>query len=299
MALFRKRLLNQLALEVCVSCSIILLQLKQGQDTAALEGLEYKLSYENIQLYRFLARRQLRKDIKEGKLQEQKPQQETKKQTGGGWGLGWILGYGSSNTAQEQPVQTGNMLNMTDEQQKELYAALDYDQDADDNAPGEIPPEFLKLQVSAQLDHGSLNLKSTPKSNNIISLVSDRFKVALIERPNNLETTIALGGFKVFDGTVANTAYPQIVRLKEKESALLSPVSAHEEDPFLYLKFENKPLDERADNALTIRLRYMEIIYHKGYVEAIYSFFRPSESQLETVDALLVRLARCLIEPVY
>lgn len=252
-----------------------------------MEKLEYDLSYEDIQLYRYLTRRQLRKDIKEGKLQKQKPQETSNTQTGVGWGFNWLLGYGTNNTAEEPVVQTGNVLNMTDEQLKELYAAIDYDQNTGENFTGEVSAEFLKLRVSAQLEHGSLALKSAPQAGDIMSLVSDRFKVEFIERPNNLETTIALGGFKVFDNTVPKSIYPQIVRLKEQESALISSQS-HEEDPFLYLKFENKPLDERADSALTIRLRYMEIIYHRGYVEAIYNFFRPPESQLESVDALLV-----------
>jgi len=60
------------------------------------------------------------------------------------------------------------------------------------------------------------------------------------------------------------------------------------EDPFFFVKFENNPLDERADTALTARMRHMEIIYHKGYVEAIFKFFRPPESQLGSVEALLV-----------
>jgi len=56
---------------------------------------------------------------------------------------------------------------------------------------------------------------------------------------------------------------------------------------FLFVKFEHNPLDERADNALTVRMRHMSIIYHKGYVEAVYKFFTPA-SQLESVEALLV-----------
>jgi vacuolar protein sorting-associated protein 13A/C len=60
------------------------------------------------------------------------------------------------------------------------------------------------------------------------------------------------------------------------------------DDPFFFVKFENNPLDERADNALTVRMRHMEIIYHKGYVEAVYRFFKPPSSQLESVEALLV-----------
>lgn len=59
------------------------------------------------------------------------------------------------------------------------------------------------------------------------------------------------------------------------------------QDPFFSLKFEHNPLDGRADNALAIRLRHMEIIYHRGYVEAIVAFFKPPESQLESVGALI------------
>ena len=34
-------------------------------------------------------------------------------------------------------------------------------------------------------------------------------------------------------------------------------------------------------------MRYMEIIYHRGYVEEVVRFFRPPESQLESVGALI------------
>jgi len=66
------------------------------------------------------------------------------------------------------------------------------------------------------------------------------------------------------------------------------------EDSFLYLKFEHKPLDEREDSSLTVCLRYMEMIYHKGYVEAIYNFFCPPQSQLESLEALLASVALSL-----
>lgn len=186
------------------------------------------------------------------------------------------------------------MWNMTDEQQKELYEAIDYDKEAD-NETGEAPPDSLKMHITARLDKGSLVLKTEPKGMDIISLVSDQFKANIIQRPDNVEGSLALGGFSVYDGTTTGTAYPQIVRVKESRGApptTPTTETAHlvkDEDPFLSLKFEHKPLDGRADNALSIRLRYMEIIYHKSYVEAIYKFLRPPESQLESLDALLVR----------
>jgi vacuolar protein sorting-associated protein 13A/C len=270
-----------------------------SKDASTLEALEYKLSYEDIQLYRFLARRVLRKDIKAGKLQKDQAARtpDPNQQSSGGWGLGWLVGFGSSTTgsANQETVQTGNMWNMTDEQQQQLYDALGYDQDAKNNETSEAP-DSLMMHVAVQLDRGSLTLKSKPQGVYIMTLMSNHFKADVLQRPENLEGTLALGDFSVFDGTTTGSAYPQIVRVQEQRASSLVLVQPSvqnggpgtEKDPFLYLKFEHKPLDERADSALTIRLRYMEIIYHKSYVEAIYGFLRPPESQLESLDALLV-----------
>ncbi|KAF8509808.1 vacuolar protein sorting-associated protein 13 [Gautieria morchelliformis] len=288
MALYKKKLSNQLT----------------PDETSSLEALEYELSYEDIQLYRFLARRQLREDIKAGKFKKEHQEQKaaSHQESTGSWGLGWLIGYGTvdEDGANGDPGISGNLWNMTDEQQRQLYDAVDFHQDSIDNESGELPPDALKLRVAAQLDRGSLTLKTKPhgaKGVDIMSIVFDQFKADTVQRPNNLEAVVALRGFRVFDGTTTGSAYPQIVRVKEGQSRV-SPKKAHppadhredgasDEDSFLYMKFEHKPLDERADSALTVRLRYMEIIYHKGYVEAIYNFLRPPQSQLESLEALL------------
>lgn len=56
---------------------------------------------------------------------------------------------------------------------------------------------------------------------------------------------------------------------------------------FFYFAWESKPLDNRADSALQLKMRHLEIIYHKGYVEAIRNFFKPPESMLESINALI------------
>ena len=114
-------------------------------------------------------------------------------------------------------------------------------------------------------------------------------------------TSHALGNMAVFDGTTEGTLYPQIVQVKhaalESSEMLSTQVEGKpldhlfEQDPFFFVKFEANPLDERADSAVTMRMRHMEIIYHRGYVEAIYKFFKPPASQLGSVEALLVSRA--------
>ena len=184
---------------------------------------------------------------------------------------------------------------MTEEQRRQLYDILDYDEKSAIAASLETPQGAVKLRVAAELRKGSFALKSHPRgvASDIISMVFESFCADLIQRPGNFEASVSLGGLSVFDGTTKNTLHPQIVRVKNPIAKHVSPGKhAEPDEPFFYLKFERNPLDQRADTALTARMRHMEIIYHRGYVEAIAKFLRPPESQLESVEALLV--SKCM-----
>jgi len=219
------------------------------------------------------------------RLEAEKKQQQPQKQTWGGW-----LWGSSTATTQEEPVFGGPM---TEEQRKQLYDVLDFDEKAALVDSIQVPRESLKLRATAKLNKGSLTLKTDPHGANkeVMSVVFDIFQANFIQRPDNFETSISLNGFRVFDGTTKDTLYPQIVHVKAdhgQEDSVTLPSDDEGSNPFFFVKFENNPLDERADNALTVRMRHMEIIYHKGYVEAVYRFFKPPASQLESVEALLV-----------
>lgn len=176
---------------------------------------------------------------------------------------------------------------MTDEQRKQLYDVLDYDEKEAIASSLDVPKDSLKTRVNAKLRTGSFVLRTDlhDQPKDILSIVFDSFNADVIQRPQNLEATLSLDAFKVFDGTTKDTLYSQIVRVK---SSMYSHERRESEEPFFFVKYENKPLDSRADNALTLRMRHMEIIYHRGYVEAVYNFFKPPPSQLESVEALLV-----------
>lgn len=194
----------------------------------------------------------------------------------------------------------------------------------------DLPKEAMMLRVKAQLETGSLSLRTDPHGANrdLVSLNFDGFQLDLVQRPESFEAELALGGLRVFDGTCEGSVHDQIVRVKQSSSGTVTPFdvpevrdiprikpaeereaddddgtdyfdqalvkspdlsspSASSTPPFFSLKFEHNPLDGRADNALAVRLRHMEIIYHRGYVEAIFRFFKPPESQLESVGALI------------
>lgn len=299
------------------------------------------MAYEDIRFYRSIARSELRKERASRKAEEEAHHTAPAKKaaTGGGW-TSWIFGGGQSTESEESEEDTLGLDAMSDEQRKELFQAVDYDEKAAMAAAFEAPRDAIKMRIAAQLKRGSFALRSSgaKPGEDMISVVFDAFRADVIQRPDSMDAVLMLGGFGVYDGTQQGSIHPQIVRVKEshrkptmnEDVTVSSPDKGSKdkweastddrgseagdeslpddlddesedepepkpkpeklqeiEDPFLYVKFENNPLDDRADTGLTVRMRYMEIVYHRGYVEAIYTFLKPPESQLESVGALL------------
>lgn len=285
-----------------------------SQESVKLADLEKKLGYKDIRFYRSIARSEMRKEHATARHDEVVAPAAP---ASTGW-LGWV-GWGAAKPAAHEEHANGDgQPGLNEEQRKELYKAIDWDE-KDAVTTVDLPKEAMMLRVKAKLETGSFALRTDPHGANrdLISLNFDAFQLDLVQRPENFDAVLALGGLRVFDGTCEGSVHQQIVRVKEskiKERALaiskaipLDPEDREADDdegqydeidrevdtalgvqdPFFSLKFEHNPLDERADNALAIRLRHMEIIYHRGYVEAIVAFFKPPESQLESVGALI------------
>ncbi|CAG8555201.1 10349_t:CDS:10 [Paraglomus brasilianum] len=266
------------------------------EDTAKLEQLETKLSYEDIRFYRSIGRSRLRK---EKALIAKKREIEKQHQRGrSGWLSGWWPGGGSSSDDTETIL--------TDEQRKELYDAIEYDETAAVTDAVEVPKDSIQLQFSTILKIGSFALKKNPhgKNHTILSLVFDTVTTEFLQRPTSFALETALGSLAVYDGSTEGTLYPQIVRVKEDLRAgkaieeaqatsvitehLIKPEEGHvTENPFFQLMFESKPIDNRADNAFSLKMKHLEIIYNKNAIEAVQDFFKPPEQQMESIAVLI------------
>lgn len=247
-----------------------------------LDDLELKLSYTDIRFYRSIARSEMRKERANAKkTEEQKrlnPSAQNQAQPNRGW-VGWIWGGGK----QEHKDQPQDVL--SEEQRKELYDTIDWDEKSTVAASVDLPREAISLRVRAKLDSGSFALRRDPhgSTEDVLSLGFDGFSANVLQRTDNMEAEVSLGGMSVYDGTKLGTKQPQIVRVKSVAGASSEP----SDEPFFYTKFENNPLDERADTGLTVRLRAIEIFYHRGYLEEVMRFLKPPASQLESVTALI------------
>lgn len=277
-------------------------------------ALEQKLSYRDLRFYRSIARSEMRKE----RITAQRATEEQRRlnpeaanantqSVNRGW-VGWLWGRSSAKTQEDQPQDL-----LSDEQRKELYETIDWDEKQSVATSVDLPRDILKMHVTAKLDKGSFILRQEPhgKQVDMISISFDNFSADIVQRPDNLEAAMSLGSMAVFDRTRPNSKHSQVVSVKVDETcqqkaienkegeteldAALAPKpkelneqsTVDEQSSFFYVKFEQNPLDERADTGLTVRLRYMEIFYHRGYIEEIFRFFKPPASQLESVSALV------------
>lgn len=255
------------------------------------DKLERKLTYEDLRFWRSLARNQLRKE----KVGVKKPQP---KKTWTQWA------WGGSKKADEEPKDEET--EMTEEQRKELYAAIDWDEKKALSDSVDLPRESIKLQIESSLRTGSFTLKRDPhgEAREILSLMFDNFQAKALQRPDSFLADLSLGGLCVNDGSIKDSLFPQIVNFKGSASQIsqkfIENISTEDETPeekkakeketeeaLFHLVFEQNPLDGSADSALTMKIKSLEVIYNPLFVVEVVKFFKPPERHLESIGALM------------
>ena len=259
-------------------------------ETKEIDALEFKLSYEDLRFWRSLARNQLRKE----NVGVPKPAQ---KQTWTSWA------WGSKKQEKKEAEDEG----MTEEQRKELYNAIDWDEKKALADAVDLPRDTVKLQIESSLRTGSFTLKRNPhgKADEILKLVFDNFRAKALQRPDSFLADVALGGLRVYDGTTEGSLFPQIVKVKDSTEQPKDKQSEPTDDAeglddidekshgeeadesLFHLVFENNPLDGSADTAVTLKLRSVEVIYNPKFVVEVTKFFKPPERHMESIGALL------------
>ncbi|KAJ8058074.1 hypothetical protein OCU04_012933 [Sclerotinia nivalis] len=252
------------------------------EETDELDQLEWKLDYEDMRFWRSLARNQLKKE--NVGIKKAAPKQKQ------GW-VAWA--WGSKPQAQEEDEET----TMTEEQRKELYDAIDWDEKTAIAESVDLPKETIKMQIEASLNTGSFTLKRDPHNHTVevLSLYFDAFKAKFLQRPESMLADISLGGLRVNDGTTPESLFPQIVRVKDapetpKAKLLLDgdeDESNDTPDPFFQFQVETNPLNDAGDVAVTGKLKPLEIIWNPHFLVGIIQFFKPPERHMESIGALM------------
>ncbi|KAI1654139.1 vacuolar protein sorting-associated protein 13 [Daldinia decipiens] len=255
------------------------------QELDEINKLEWKLGYEDLRFWRSLARNQLRKENAEAlrKAPSREPQQQ-------GW-LAWAWGSKPSELTDSTEENT----QMTEEQRKELYEAIDWDEKTALAEAVDMPRDIIKMQVDASLSTGSFTLRQNPHGNttDLLSLHFDVFKAKAFQRPDSVLADISLGGFRVNDGTTPESLFKEIVRVKDapdtrsKRRLSIAELEKSGQETFFDLQVEQNPLDGKSDFAVTAKLKPLEIVWNPNFVVGVVDFFKPPERHMESITALM------------
>lgn len=264
-------------------------------ETKELEALEHKLTYEDLRFWRSLARNQLRK---ENIGVKKEPEKRT-------WSS-YIWGSSQQETASDDSQ-------MSEQQRKELYQAIDFDEKKSIEESVDMPKEAVKLQVDMHLKTGSFTLRRDPhgKTTDILRLLFDDFSTEFVQRTDSTLLDLSLGGMRLYDGSTEGNLYEQMLHVKDAppvpDGQRVQELGdddkpkadgaddekgdedndEEEQDPFFSMSFEKNPLDGRADTALTVKLKAMEIVYNPNFVVQVTKFFKPPEQHMESIGALM------------
>ncbi|EKD14034.1 uncharacterized protein L3040_007960 [Drepanopeziza brunnea f. sp. 'multigermtubi'] len=252
------------------------------EEVTDLEKLEWKLNYEDMRFWRSLAATQLKKE----NVGVKKSQTAKKNQ---GW-VAWA--WGSKPQEEEEDPETS----MSEEQRKELYDAIDWDEKTALAESVDLPKDSVKMQIDASLNTGSFTLKRDPHDDvvEVLSLFFDGFRAKFLQRPESFLADVSLNGLRVNDGTTPDSLFTQIVRVKDapdtptqKLQIDSGDIAEESVDPFFQFQFETNPLDGASDLALTGKLKPLEIIWNPLFLVGIIEFFKPPERHMESIGALM------------
>jgi vacuolar protein sorting-associated protein 13A/C len=112
----------------------------------ALMELEHDLSFEDIRFYRSIAKSKLRRDKVRIEKENEKKKAENAKV---GW-WGWLSGSTESKP-EESPEDDTDSIHMTEEQKKELFNAIEYDEDKASIASAVDVPKDVCVYLSCKI----------------------------------------------------------------------------------------------------------------------------------------------------
>lgn len=265
------------------------------EEQKQLDSLEENISYEDIKFYRSLARVQFKK---ESKAIIKPDASNIQRNANGGWISSWWRGNSPSQAASTQqetdsPEDSMDLsdVEITDDQRKEFYDAIEYDERQTLYDAADLPRDTVKSVISCELKKGSFSIKPNRSQDNIAEVIFEGCLVDFFERKDSFYAGFKLNELRVDDGS-EHALYKHICSVKPVSSIHShesSPNDSDEDDkdPFFQISFEKNPLDGSADSELLAKMNGMTIYYNRTFLENVFNFFKPPKTHLDTIGMIL------------
>ncbi|KAI8897799.1 hypothetical protein BC833DRAFT_643759 [Globomyces pollinis-pini] len=232
------------------------------EEVSELDQLELSLSFDDIRFYRHIT-------MSKYKFKEPAPPKKAEPKTSS-W-YSYITG-GTSATEEDENDQYNQQL-------KRLYDSFEFDSVAsgDEN----IPQDSVQFRITAHLSSGSLTLRRF-HGKDIMDLIVSKFENLRMETllyPQTISIEMLMQHFAVSEPKQSKSKYRTLMEAKHQPN---------EDEPtdFLKLKFEYKPLDGRADNALAVRMLPLKIILNPQILNKVFEFFKPEKDEADSLSQL-------------
>ncbi|QPG76144.1 hypothetical protein FOA43_003530 [Brettanomyces nanus] len=278
----------------------------EGEETPdkklRLDELESVLSFEDIKFYREITRMQYKKQYHA--LPAPKAPVPSSAPSQSRFSIfSWWNGGQSSLTGDaegENNDNDDNNLALSDDQRKELYDAIEFDESKRLADSLDVPRERVMISVGWNLKKGSLAIKKGESIRPLAAIVFEGMHADLFQRKDSYYLGFKLREFKVEDGS-ENTLYRHIVSVKPFSGAAKS--SGEDDDnnsdtekveerldqkePFFQISYEKHPLDDSADSELLAKMNSMTIFHNPKFLQEVVSFFSSPKTHVDTIGALM------------
>lgn len=155
----------------------------------------------------------------------------------------------------------------------------------------------MLLSLNTSLNKGSFTVRKDPhdKPVDLVSLVFDNVSLGMIQYVESFTATAALGDLCLYDGLRVDSPYYKLMgakgkdieKRKKSEDTMFQLHNTSIANPFFTATFEHKPLDGRADNAVALFMRNIDIVYNPLVIHEIVDFFTPPETSADSINALI------------
>ncbi|KAI8844441.1 hypothetical protein BJ741DRAFT_543605 [Chytriomyces cf. hyalinus JEL632] len=243
------------------------------EDADLLRMLERRLSFEDIRFYRSIANNQLKKE--KALKTATSPSTQAPPTT-----IGWISSFWTAPETDEGSKKEDPAF--SDDQMKKLMDTIEYDPEAS-LATADIPKDTVLLHLEWALKKGSLALKKEGGKEDFLSVVFDKFTAIADQMPNSVTGNVSLGGMTVTDGTTPGTLYPILIQAIQDKGI---QSDGYEKIPFFSLDFEHNPLDERADEAVSLKMLPLQVVLNPTAINGVIDFFAVPTSEQEAMTAI-------------
>ncbi|ORY51917.1 hypothetical protein BCR33DRAFT_712120 [Rhizoclosmatium globosum] len=248
------------------------------EDLELLKTIEKRLSFEDIRFYRSIANNQLKKE--RAILAATTPTKPAETTT-----VGWIASWWGATEQPAVDASVGKLVeatSFTDDQMKKLMDTIEYDPEASLIA-ADTPNDTVLMHVEWSLRKGSLALKKKNMAGDFVSVVFDNFTAKINHYPSSVTGNISLGGMTVADGTTPGTLYPFLIQAIQDKGI---PSQGFEKQPFFSLDFEHNPLDERADEAITLKMLPLQVVLNPLAINGVIDFLAVPSSESYAITAI-------------